>query len=176
MLIAVPVVLSIVAALDAFEVLAAIYAPEGTTLLALICGAGGLFGIVFNSFAIGDSPGLHPTTMTAVEFDSWRDRQWIRDRAMAYRMFNIVAGFSCVPLLVGIGLRLAGVRLPLNQTSVNWLIGTGVGLALAGTFLSATRTRHPELGNEQKALRRFEAWSTNLTISLYTLALMIMLP
>src|SRR5882757_6325916 len=52
---AVPVVISLLAVLASFEVLAAVYLPHEKELFAVTTGVGGLLGTFFTSFAVGDS-------------------------------------------------------------------------------------------------------------------------
>lgn len=176
MFVAIPVVLSIVAIFGAFEVLAAIYIPESKTLFAVVTGLAGLFGIVFNAFSVGDSQALHPTDMSPQDFDSWIGRQWIKDRAMAYKMTNRVLLLTTPPAVIGVLLRIFGAKETLTQDGVNWVVGIGVVLSLLGTYLSVNRTRHPTTGNEQIGVKRWEPFVSNAAISLYTLALMVVLP
>ncbi len=57
---AVPTVISIVSMFGAFEVLAAAHVPATKLIFTAIAAVGGAFGIVFNSFTVGDSWGLGP--------------------------------------------------------------------------------------------------------------------
>lgn len=176
MFIAVPVALSIIAILGAFEVLARIYVHKAATLFVFVTGAGGLFAVLLTAFTIGDASSLHPTNLTQSEFDRWRATQWLHDRSAAYRATNIVAVFGVLPPIVGTTLRMSGIRLKLNQWDVNWIVGTAIGLSLIGAVLSLSRTRHPVTGNNQSGLRKWEAWATTLAISVYTLMLILVLP
>jgi hypothetical protein len=105
MFVAVPVVVSIVAILGAFEVLSAIYLPESRTLFALITGAGGLSAVFFTAFAIGDGWQLGPTYPDIRK--EWLVEQWvaIRTHEAEYKWTKIVAVISSIPILFGMGLR-----------------------------------------------------------------------
>jgi hypothetical protein len=175
MFVAVPVVVSIVAILGAFEVLSAIYLPESRTLFALIAGAGGLSGVFFTAFAIGDSWQLGPTDPHIRK--DWLSEQWvaIRTHEAAYKWTKIVAGVSSVPILLGMILRLCGLHVTPTLAAANWLVGSGLVLAMIGTYLGNTRTAHPYEGVE-RGLQRWEAFGTTLTLSFYILALLIFLP
>lgn len=173
----IPVVVSIVSVLGAFEVLASIYVSESAGLFCAITGAGGAFGILMSAFAIADCTGLHPTTMFRAEFDRWLARQWITTRQEAIRTSDVVAATCLAPLVVGFVLRFAfGVEVSLGHNGVNWLIGLGIGLCLAGSIAGLRRTTHPASGNEQVALRWWEAWLPCIAISGYTLGLLLTLP
>ena len=176
MFIAIPVAISIIAILGAFEVLARIYAPDAVPLFAFITGVGGVFAIWLNALGIGDATGFHPTTMTPQELDEWRGRQWLKSRRDAYRAANIIGGISVVPAIVGTVIRMSGVNVGLSQTEVNVIVGSAIGLTVVGTFLGLNRTKHPETGNDQQSLRCWEAWATPLAIGIYVLFLMIALP
>ena len=170
---AIPVVLSVVSILAAFAVLAAHYVPESSTLFVLIAGVGGLFGVGFTAFSIGDSPSLGPVDDAARA--KWATTQWLQSREKAYVSAYIVAGFGIVPIVVGMVVRLTADRLSVSVTVVNWIVGFGVVLAVTGTLFSVLKTAHP-LDGVQRGLRPFEAFSSILAISLYTLVLMIWLP
>lgn len=173
MYMSIPVVLSIVAVLAAFEALAAIYLPESKTLFALIAGAAGLSGVFFTAFAIGDSWHTGPTD--ANDRMRWLPTQWLQSHTQAYKAAVVVAGVSAVPALLGMILRLSGVAVAPTAAGMNWLIGFGFVLAMAGTFLGVARTAHPVNG-VQKGLRCYEALGTTLATSLYVLVLMMFLP
>ena len=176
MFIAVPVVISILAILGAFEVLSVIYIDKSSELFVAVAGAGGLFGMVFNAFSIADSPGHHPTSFTATELNNRRNRQWLATRAEAYKAMKLIIVSTGLPTLVGIVVRLCGVGVTISVMASNWIIGVGILLCLAGTVLCLTRSMHPESGNEQVGLRAWEAWATNIVIGLYTLLIVFVLP
>ncbi|MFI1400956.1 hypothetical protein [Streptomyces sp. NPDC020681] len=173
MFIAVPVVVSLVSVLAAFQVLAAIYLPTAKTLFAFITGAGGLAGAYFTSFAVGDSWRAGPSD-PAVRA-AWLPDQWIRSHEAAYQQANRVACVSAAPAVIGLALRLFDTGLRATETSVNWLIGVGLLLALLGTFGGVQRTSHPVNG-DQHGLKPYEAYGTAISVGLYTLALMVYLP
>lgn len=173
MFIAIPTVLSIASTLGAFEVLAVLYAPQARMMFVLITAAGGVFGVVFNAYSASDSLGLGPTD--SEEHQKWVKHQWLKDRAAAYKWGNRVALIASTPLVASGILTYLGIRIPLTATSVNVIIGVGVAISLAGTFLSVRRTAHP-LDGPQVGLRPREAFGSNLTISLYVAALILCLP
>ena len=160
--------MSLVTILAAFEVLAAIYLPESKTLFAVITGFGGLAGVFFIAFAIGDS--WHSGPADRYDRDLWLPSQWITSHSEAYKWANIVATTSAVPAALGIILRLCGVDVAPSTPVVDWIVGSGFGLAMAGTFLGVLRTAHPADG-EQRGLRKWEAFATTVVPSFYILAL-----
>ena len=173
----VPVILGIVAILGAFSVLASIYIPESAGLFRGITAAGGAFGVVFSVFSIADSVGLHPTTMSPKNFEDWLSRQWIKSRSQGLRASNLVLAVCLLPLvIVGVMRFIFDVSIPLNATAVNWVIGGGILVSLVGTWLGLMKTTHPKIGNDQRALKPFEAWAPNAIISLYVCALVLTLP
>ena len=175
--IAVPVALSTLGTLSAFEVLAAIYVPSSVPLFIAIAGAGCAFSISFTAFVLGDTLNSHPTTMTKREFDSWVSRQWLHSAGQAYRAASVTAVVTSAPVLVLVILRLAGVPgLPLSSVLVNLSGGAGIALCVAGTLLSITRTLHPELGNEQVGVKHWEAWAATSSISAYSFLVLLLLP
>lgn len=173
MYIAVPVVVSIVAVLAAFEVLAAIYLPASKTLFAVMTGVGGLAGAYFTSFAVGDSWLTGPSDPATKA--QWQPTQWIESQEDSYHKAQRVAGVSAIPAVAGIVLRLCGVESSLTPTGVNWLVGVGLAVAMAGIFLGVQRSAHP-INGPQQGLRAFEAYSTASAVSLFSLAVMIFLP
>lgn len=174
--IAVPVVISFVAILGAFEVLAAIYINESTTLFALITGAGGIAGVAFTSFAVGDSVAMHPTTLQPAEFDQWRRKQWIKNQEQAYSDALRIAVVTAIPVAIAMIIRLFGVRVDIDLAGANWVVGIGIFLALLGTAMSLKRAVHPVTGNDQHGLKQWEAWSAVTVISLYSTVLILVLP
>lgn len=173
MFLSIPVVVSIVAVLGAFEVLASIYLPESKTLFALITGFGGLASVFFVSFVIGDSWHLGPTDESVKA--EWLKTQWIQTRAQAYKRAEVVAGLSAVPALVGIIARIAGLDIPLTMMRADWLVGVAFGFAMVGTFWGVFRTEH-HIDGIQRGLRPYEAYSSTLAMSFYILFVMIFLP
>ncbi|MEO6501752.1 MAG: hypothetical protein ABIQ09_07550 [Jatrophihabitantaceae bacterium] len=176
MFVAVPVALSIIAILGAFEVLAKIYVPESTRLFVLVTGAGGIYAVILTATVIGDATGLHPSTLTASEFDVWRGRQWLQNRAMSYTAANKVIAVTIVPPILGMMLRLFDIKFSITHTGVTWIVGTAIALSLLGAVMGADRTKHPLLGNDQVSMRKWEAWVTTAAISLWTLGLLLFLP
>lgn len=171
---AVPVVISLLAVLASFEVLAAVYLPHEKGLFAITTGAGGLAGTFFTSFAITDSWQSGPSD-PAVK-DTWRTTQWIKSKEDAQRQGDRVALVSSAPVIAGVVLRLCGVHLGISPTGVNWLVGSGLLLAMAGTFGGVQRTKHAMEDSDQQALREWEAYLTTVSVGLYTLTVLIFLP
>ena len=170
---AIPVVVSIVTVLGAFEVLASIYLPASKTLFALIAAAAGISGVFFMAFAIGDCWQLGPTSDS--ERDRWLPTQWIQTKAQAYRWAQLVTLASIVPAASGMVIRIAGAGATPSSSSVDWLVGSALVLVLVGGFWGIFRTEHP-LDGIQKGLRPYEAFGTTLAVSFYILFLMITLP
>jgi hypothetical protein len=173
MYIAVPVAVSVISIIAAFEVLAAVYIPESKTLLALIVGVIGIVGVVFCALAIGDMIGAGPTD--PVFRRKWIRTQWIQTRESAYRWADIVIGTTSIPAVVAIGLRAADVKVSATSASINIIVGIGVALTLVGTLASMLRTAHA-LDNNQQGLRPWEAFGSCTLIAVYTLILMLFLP
>ncbi len=173
LLVAIPVVLSFVAVLGAFEVLASVYLPASKLLFALITAAGGLSGVFFMSFAVGDAWASGPTDVG--EREVWLPTQWLRSQDQSYRQANFVAATSVVPVLTGVIVRVVGVKVVPSTLGVDWLLGAALALALVGGFWGIFRTQHASDGL-QKGLRPYEAYTSTLAVSLYVLTLMIFLP
>lgn len=173
MCVAVPVVISIIDTLAAFEVLSAIYLPHSKTLFALIAGAGGACGVFFTAFAVGDSWHAGPTD--EADRERYIRKPWIRSHEEAYRKTTEVALVSLVPIVLGMFLRGFHVTVPVSSSIVNWMVGTGLVLSIAGVLAGNNRTAHPPTGI-QIPLQPWEAYGTTLILGLYVLAFMILLP
>jgi hypothetical protein len=169
----VPVMISLVAMLGAFEVLAAIYLPESKTLLALITAVAGVIGCIINSFGVADS--LHSGPTDIIERQQWIHTQWIRTRADANKWTNKVIIVSIVPPIIGAFLRILGVRAIPTAPSSNWLVGIGFIVSMTGLIVGYLRSRH-SVEEFQKGLRSYEGFTAPLAIGLYTLVLLIFLP
>ena|ERR1022692_2660829 len=173
MFLLVPVVMSIVAILAAFEVLAAMYLPGSKTLFALITGAAGLIGTLFVALTVSDS--WHAGPSEAAQRAGWLPSQWIKSHAEAYRWTQIVMIISIVPAVLGMILRLSGIHATPTTASANWLVGSAFVITMASSVFGILRSRSPVDGT-QNGLRHYEAFITTLGINLYLLTLMILLP
>jgi hypothetical protein len=174
MFLAVAVSISLVAVLAAFEALATLYLPgSGSTklLFAVITGAGGVAGSFFTGLSVADSWHTGPTWGR----ESWRRGQWITSRPQAYRWAEGTATIGGTPALIGILLRVLGVKIGLTTANANWLVGVALALSMTAIALGMLRTRHPVDG-AQKGLRQWEAVASTFAISCYALALIIFLP
>lgn len=173
MFVAVGVVISMIAVLAAFEVLAAIYLPASKTLFAVMTGAGGLIGVYFTSFAVGDCWRAGPSDPAVKKV--WQGTQWIKSPQQGYREAMRLAGISSLPAAAGIILRLFEVKFTPTPANVNALVGIGLAVAITGTLWGTQRTAHALDGN-QKGLRRYEAYITSVTAGLFTLTVLAFLP
>lgn len=108
---AVPVATSVLAVLGAFEVLAAVYAPEAARPFLFIVCIGTVYGVTLTAMVIGDAPGPHPRTKTAAELDKWRATQWLRDRRGAYRATRAVIITAALPPIAVMVSRFAGFQI-----------------------------------------------------------------
>ncbi|MFD8306048.1 hypothetical protein ACFV29_27455 [Streptomyces sp. NPDC059690] len=174
MYLAVAIVVEIVSVLAAFEVLAAIHVRSARPLFASITAVGGLAGVYFTSFAVGDSHGTgprHPRIRRA-----WVKEQWVQDQKDAYAKANRLAAIGSVPIFAAVLVRIFIGHFKPNNGSVYTLVGVGLALAMAGVFLGVQRTAHALTNEDQKGLRGYEAYSTTVAASLYTAALILFLP
>lgn len=171
---AVPVVISLLSVLASFEVLSAVYLPEEKGLFAVTTAVGGLAGCYFTSFAVADSWQSGPSD-PAVR-GPWKDTQWVKEKSDAYAKADWLAIASVVPGAVGLALYLSGIHVHLTSVGVNWLVGSGLALAMAGTFLGVQRTKHAMEDSKQRGVRWQEAYPTSVGVGLYTLVLLICLP
>ncbi len=176
MFLAIPVALAFIGILGAFEVLAATFVPQSTMLFALITGAGGAVSVVFSAFVVGDSWGMHPTTIAGPQFEEWRSRQWIQNAEHAQRQSILLVLVGIVPVIIAVILRLANARIGIGLTGINVTVGVGILLILTGTAAGIFRARHPYQDNDQKGIRRWEAWASSMAISVYTAWLLLVLP
>ncbi|MGW2933290.1 hypothetical protein ACWDA7_15795 [Streptomyces sp. NPDC001156] len=171
---AVPVVVSIVSVLAAFEVLSAIYLPTARTLFSLITGAGGAASAYFTAFTVGDSHRTGPRDPQIRP--SWLDKQWIKDQKDAYAKGQRLAVIGVLPILIAMVVRGLGGHFMPTTASVNTLVGAGLLLAMAGVILGVQRTAHALRDEDQKGIRDYEAYGTTVAVSLYTVALIVFLP
>jgi hypothetical protein len=170
----VSVAISLAAMLGAFEVLAYLYEPISTQLFAMIVAAGGLFGVIFVAYGVGDSIALGPADDT--EHAAWTtNKRWLRSRQEANRWAGVVALVASAPVVVSATLRLMGFTVRPTKLETYVLVGGGIALTMLGTLVSVVRTVHSADGHERE-LRMPEAFISTLTISGYVVALMIFLP
>lgn len=173
---AVPVAASVLAILGAFEVLAVIYAPTTARPFLLVVGAGSVFGVVITSLVIGDATTLHPRTLSRADFDAWRARQWLKDRRAAYDSASRVTALGVTPPVLALVVRYSGVNVPLTAAIINTVIYSGIAIGFAGALGAAYRTKHPESGNNQRSLGRWEAGVATLAIGLFSAFVLAVLP
>jgi hypothetical protein len=173
MYVAVPVVLSVVSVIAAFEVLAAIYLPDSKMLFVLITAAAGLCGVCFNSFAVVDAWQSSPDD--DLQRTRWLETQWHTSPSEAYSSALEVAAVSAAPIVLGAAARFVGIHISGSDTVTSGLIGAGLLLAVAGALKGMVRTVHSPDGMDSGVGPR-EAIGTNLAIGLYVLVLMILLP
>jgi hypothetical protein len=178
MFLAVGVGIAIVAMLGAFDVLASIYLPESAastkTLFAVIVGVGGLVASFFTGLSVIDT--WHTGPSDPVERERWRqDTQKIKTQDAIYRLAATVTAVGAILPLVGIVMRVFGVKIALTTVDANWLVALPLVLSLAAIGAGAIRVRHP-LDGSQKGLQPWEAFTTTLSISAYAFVLMVFLP
>jgi hypothetical protein len=173
MRVAVPVVISIIDTLAAFEVLSAIYLPTSKTLFALIAGAGGACGVFFTAFSVGDS--WHTGPKNPVERGSYIRKPWIETHEQAYKNTTKVSLAGLVPIALGMILRGSDVSVPISNPSVNVMIWVGLTLSIAGAFSGNMRMAHNPDGT-QIPLQPGEAYGTSLVLGIYMLLVMILMP
>jgi uncharacterized membrane protein YqjE len=173
MYIMIPVMISLVGMLGAFEVLAAIYLPESKTLFALITAAAGLIGSITDAFGVSDS--LHSGPVDTTERSQWIHTQWIQTRVDAHKWTNRVIMACIVPPILGAFLRLLGVEAIPTTFSSNWLVGIGFIVSMVGLLAGYLRSRH-SVEEFQRGLRKCEGFTAPLAIGLYTFGLLIFLP
>ncbi|WP_353944432.1 hypothetical protein ABII15_24430 [Streptomyces sp. HUAS MG91] len=171
---AVPVAIATVSVLASFEVLAAIYLKDEKGLFAITTGAGGLAATFFVSFAVADSWQSGPADEDIRR--EWVLEQWIDSKETAYRKVDRITVASGLPVLVGVILRLCGIHGSFTSTGVNWLVGAGLFLCVAGTFAGIQRTKHATHDSEQKGIEAWEGYLAPMVVGLYTLALLTFLP
>lgn len=173
MQVAVPVVISIIDTLAAFEVLSAIYLPNSKTLFALIAGAGGACGVFFTSFSVGDS--WHAGPKDPSDRTRYIRKPWIETHEQAYKNSTKVTLVSLAPIILGMFLRGFQVIAPISSLGVNCTVWAGLILSIAGAFVGNMRMAHPPTGI-QIPLQPWEAYGTTLVLGVYVLMLMILLP
>jgi hypothetical protein len=171
--VAVPVVISIVDMLAAFEVLSAIYLTESETLFALIAAAGGACAVFFTAFLVGDS--YYSGPVDAPDRERYIRRPWIRSYEEAYKYADIATAVGLAPIVLGMFLRGFHETAPVSTTTINCMILTGLVLAIAGALMGNRRVSHLPSGI-QIPLQPAEAFGIPFTLGLYVLLLMIFLP
>lgn len=179
MFLAVAVSVSLTAVVAAFEVLATLYLPRDTgftkTLFTVIVGVAGLAGTFFTALSVADS--WHTGPSSPMDREAWRkdNKEWIQSYQQAYWWTDQVIMVSVVPALAGIIYRILGPSVRLSSYSANILVGLALLLSMAAIATGSLRVRHAADG-EQRGLRCWEAFTAPLSISCYTLVLMIFLP
>lgn len=179
MFFAVSVAISLIAVLASFEVMAALYLPAGTgstkTLFTVIVGIGGLCGAFFTALSIEDS--WHMGPKDPVEREVWRkdSNQWIKSYSQANWWTDEISVISSAPTLAGIIFRIFSAGVKLTTYSANVLVAVTLAVTMIAVIMGAERVRH-SASNSQKGLRPWEAFATPLSISCYTLAVMLFLP
>ncbi len=171
---AVPVVIALVDVVAAFEILASLALPPARLLLQLITGISGALGVFFTALALGDSWATRPAPQ-APGYTEWNSTEWITSQKDADRAALYVAGLGVVPALVGTVLRATGLHLTAHVTAANTIILSGLALTVVATVSSALRSRHPE-GASSRGTRPWEAYTTTLATSSYTVILLLFLP
>jgi hypothetical protein len=167
---AVPIVISIVAMFGAFEVLAADHVPTTKLIFTAMAAAGGACGIVFNSFAVGDSWGVGPTDNK--EWSAWVTGQWIQSRDAATHKMYWAMNLGWAPVIAFV-MRAFGFEIPTTTIEVTVLIYAGLLLIVFGTLLSAIRTVHTKV---QKGMEGRDIWGANLAIAAFAVAVVLFLP
>jgi hypothetical protein len=171
---AVPVSVSVCSILAAFEVLSALSLPSAKTLFALVVAAGGLFGVIYSSFAVLHSVTLGPTQKHVRS--EWQERQALRSRSSAERAAFALGVASSLPVLLATALRLADIHMRPTQIAIRVVMGIAFALILVGPLLAVLRTRPSDTPAKQKAIRLVEAYAPNVAVGGYVLLLLIALP
>ena len=132
-----------VAITASFEILAAIYLHDTKDLFALLAGGTAIASTVFVALILGD-------VWLTVPYD-----HWLGDKATAYRWAQGLSIASAVVLGTVIVLYFIRVRLALHSTDIHWLVGVGMGLAIAGGLIGMFRTG-ATVENHPRPLNRTE--------------------
>lgn len=170
---AVPVVVSFCCILGAFEVLAALYQPSAKTLFSVIVAAGGLFGVVYTSFAVVHSLNLGPR---GDERRAWLEAQQIREHASAVKAARLLGSATAIPVLSAVILRLAGVHLRPTSSIVAVDVILALALIAMGPLLAVLRTAPSQTPAEQQGLRLHELYAANFAMSGFAVLLLLTLP
>jgi hypothetical protein len=171
MFVGISAVICVVDILAAFAVLSAVYLPGSEELFAVIAGIGGITGVFFLSFSIGDSWHMGPRPKPKL----WLDEQWIKSKEQA--QFHAITGGLAGLIIIAIGMILRPVlsyRTP-GPDFMNAIVLIGLGLAIVGTIVGNLYTSHPAEGIEA-SLRWQEAYGSIVTVSLYVTALLLVMP
>jgi hypothetical protein len=171
MLIGIPVVISIVSILGAFEVLSVVYLSRSAALFVAIVGAVALFGVVLSAFAIVDSTGLE--TINSEKRDEWLNKQWLKTREQAYSFMNRALLVGSIPPVVGVIARIAVRPDLVHAVGVNTIVGFGLLLTVGASVWGVLRTSHRK---EERAITCREACASLGFIGIYSLVLLISLP
>jgi hypothetical protein len=173
MFVAGTVVTSLVDILAAFEVLAAIYLREARFILTVITAFAGILGVFFTTLALADSWFTGPSD--GKRRRKWLKKQWLRSQKQAQKATRDVTLVALAPVVAGLALRLSRVAVPPTMVSVDVVIGAGLLLCVAGVVAGSLRTMHPRKAYSP-AVRRGEAYGITLTVSCYTLLVLLFLP
>lgn len=168
---AVPVAVSIIALLAGFEALATVYHPADAELFLAVVAVGGAFACAFAALALEDSPDLGPSDPSA--YQKWLATQWLKSRKDGRRWSQRVTLFAWVVILAGAAARLLGLHSPSAHASKVVLVAAGLAALLWGAFAGLTATRHED---EQRALRRVDAFGSVGAIAAYVVVSLLCLP
>lgn len=172
----VPVAISFISILGAFQPLAEIYIPDSTLLFSHITAAGGTAATIFMAFIVGDSYNVHPAGLQPEQISQWRATQWLKTRKAATGhawTFTVAAvliiGYSILLRNTEghIGPQLGFIRVSLNAALIVTLAGSALGL------LKSRAGNQPE---KQRGLRAWEAIATITAVGFYTASVIVALP
>ncbi len=195
---AVPVVVSIVAILGAFDLLAADFLPHATLLLALLAvttGSSGAFGVILNASVLpvptsgevvcdvkrggrkrwwgaalaGKVKGWWGIAVTSIRSPKARGEVARRSWRVALAGIIPIAGAT-----IARQFGLQGDPNPATVAYVVLLVG-GYALTITGGFWGILKTMPPR-GGRYKKMRTYEAYVPSLAMSAYVVALLIFLP
>jgi hypothetical protein len=167
---AVPVAISVVATLAAFEVLSTIYLSASSTIFLVITALGAVCAVVFASFAVVDAWDVGPT-----DDRSWAETQWVtslkRRKDAGFRALAMMVVGVVVVTSGGVA-RVLGASLPLTTLTAQLVVGLGLFLAVGLGLYGMYRTVYTKV---QRGIRWQEALAANLAISLYAAVLLVFL-
>ena len=162
--------IGVVAIVAAFEVLAALYLPDATTLFAMITLGMEVGAVVLVSLVLGDA-----WAVSSPLAPGFRDDHWLGTQERAYGPANKAAAGTAIAAALGGVLYFVGVRLELGSTGVRVFIGVGITLTVLAALKGIVRTAHTPK-NHSAGIGKSETVVVLGTLTAYMLLLMICLP
>lgn len=175
MFLAVPASIGLGSVFAAFGVVAQLHLRDVSLLFSALLGLLGWFGVFFTASTVMDAAGMGPRNQGTNKVNSeWLAAQWIsdRDKAPSKALPVMLVGFAVIA--VGFVVRVA--TRSFIEPNYAWTVVT-VSLLGALSLLAIGLTSHRTIHRKhQIGLRRREAYGATMTIALFIVFLLFVVP